>query len=116
MLVRSDLNMSSGKISSQASHAALGTFLQCKDQEILQEYHKDFPHSPGTKICLSVSNLGQLHRAEFEAKEAGLSTFIVVDSGCPDFFGGQPIVTALGIGPARKDQIQHITKRLQLLK
>jgi len=114
--VRSDLGMSPGKIASQSGHAYLGAFVNCKDQATLNEYHKDFPHSPGTKICLSVPNLAQLFRAENEAKAAGLATFIVVDSGCPDFFGGQPIVTALGIGPARKEQIQHITKRFNLVK
>jgi PTH2 family peptidyl-tRNA hydrolase len=108
--------MSPGKIASQSGHAYLGSFCQCKDQTILDEYHKDFPHSPGTKICLVVPNLAQLYRAANEAKEAGLPTFVVIDSGCPDFFGGQPIVTALGIGPARKEQIQHITKRFNLVK
>jgi peptidyl-tRNA hydrolase len=39
----------------------------------------------------------------------------VVDSGCPDFFGGEPTVTALGIGPATKEQVQHITGRFCLL-
>jgi peptidyl-tRNA hydrolase len=45
----------------------------------------------------------------------GLSIFRVVDSGCENFFGGQPIITALGIGPATREEIQHITKKLKLL-
>ena len=107
--------MESGKIASQAGHAFLGAFLKCKDRDVINEYHKDFPKSPGTKICLKVSNLIELHRIENEARQIGLSTFIVVDSGCPNFFNGQPTVTALGIGPATKEQIQYLTNELKLL-
>lgn len=101
-------------MASQISHATLGTFLQASSQ-IQQEYHKDFPRSPGTKICISCKNLPQLLRAEAEAIEAGLPVFKVIDSGCSNFFDGHPIVTALGIGPCTKDKIKHITKKFQLL-
>lgn len=114
-LIRTDLGMSPGKMASQAGHAFLGAFVQCNDKNVLSEYHKELPHSPGTKVCLQVPNLPQLFRAETEAREAGLPVFKVIDSGCPNFFGGQPIVTALGIGPCTKDQVKHITKRFQLL-
>jgi len=107
--------MEPGKIASQAGHAFLGAFVKCKNEKVISEYHKDFPKSPGTKICLKVPNLPELYRIENEARRAGLSTFVVVDSGCPNFFGGQPTVTALGIGPATKEQIQHITSKLKLL-
>ena len=107
--------MEPGKIASQAGHAFLGAFLQCKDQTAISEYHKEFPKSPGTKVCLKVPSLPELHRIACEAKAAGLSTYVVVDSGCPNFFDGQPTVTALGIGPATKEQIQHITNKLKLL-
>lgn len=34
----------------------------------------------------------------------------------PPFFDGSPIVTALGIGPATREQIKKITKKFQLVK
>lgn len=114
-LVRTDLGMGIGKIASQAGHSFLGSFLQCKDSNIIKAYHSEFPESTGTKICLQVSNLDQLLRAESQAQEAGLSFFRVVDSGCKNFFNGEPTITALGIGPATKDQINHITRRLKLM-
>jgi peptidyl-tRNA hydrolase len=107
--------MSEGKIASQAGHAFLGAFINCKNQNILNEYHKEFPEHPGTKICLKIPNLAQLFRAELEAKQSGLSTFRVTDSGCSNFYGGQPTITALGIGPATKSQISHITNGYKLL-
>jgi peptidyl-tRNA hydrolase, PTH2 family len=110
-----DLDMGPGKIASQAGHAYLGAFLRCEDPAIQAEYHKEFPQSPGTKVCLKARSLDQLLRAEQAALEAGLPVFRVVDSGCPNFFNGEPTITALGIGPATRDQVHHITKKFQLL-
>lgn len=106
--------MNSGKIASQAGHAYIGAFTKCKDQNIINEYHKDLPGSPGTKICLQ-GTLAQIYRAQYEAEQAEIPNFLVIDSGCENFYGGQPIVTALGLGPANKEQIQHITKYFKLL-
>lgn len=107
--------MTCGKIASQAGHAFLGAFLQCRDAARLADYHREFPQSPGTKVCLQARNLDQLLRAEQAARDAGLSIFRVVESGCENFFGGQSVITALGIGPATREEIQHITKKLKLL-
>ena len=106
--------MTPGKTSAQAGHAYLGSFLRSSPQT-QSEYHKEFPEHPGTKICLKCDNIGQLLLAENAAKEAGIPYFKVTDSGCENFYGGKPIVTALGLGPATKAQIKHITRRFQLL-
>jgi peptidyl-tRNA hydrolase len=107
--------MSPGKIVAQAGHAYLGAFLRCKDAAIIAAYHKDFPHSPGTKVCLKARHIEHLLIAEGAARHAGLPVFRVVDSGCEDFYGGEPIITALGIGPATKEQVHRITRKFQLL-
>ncbi len=107
--------MAPGKCASQAGHAYLGAFLSCSDPAAIAAYQSEFPASPGTKVCLKGKNLEQLLRAEEEARSAGLPVYRVIDSGCPDFFGGEPIVTALGIGPATKAQIGRIARRFQLL-
>jgi len=108
--------MDHGKQIAQTGHAYIGVYINpLQDPNILAEYHKDYPSHPGTKICLSCDNLPALLRAEAEAQEAGVPTFKVVDSGCASFFGGRPVITALGIGPCTKDQIKHITKRFKLL-
>lgn len=106
--------MDTGKIASQAGHAYLGAFIN-SSPETQKAYHSEFPVSPGTKVCLRVDNLDQLLIAEEKAKEAGLSFFRVVDSGCQNFFNGEPTITALGIGPAKKREIYHITKKFKLL-
>lgn len=113
-LVREDLGMTEGKKISQAGHAYLGAFLQAIP-DIQKEYHSEFPEHPGTKVCLACKNLAYLLRAEKEAEAAGIPVYLVTDSGCENFFGGKPTITALGIGPATKAQIKHITKRFQLM-
>ena len=116
--MREDLGMSPGKTASQAGHAYVGAAFEAQRllPEVLAEYHSEMPASPGTKVCLSAPNLEKLLRARDMAAEAGIPHFLVVDSGCPNFFNGEPTVTALGLGPAKKHQIKHITKRFQLVK
>jgi len=107
--------MSPGKIVAQAGHAFLGTFLQCRDTALIEAYHRDFPASPGTKICLRVPNLDQLLDAERQALSAGIAIFRVVDSGCLNFFGGRPIITALGLGPVTELKSRPILGKFRLL-
>jgi len=106
--------MTPGKIASQAGHAYLGAFLRCQEQnpQLLAEYLKDFP---GTKVCLNGKNLDALLRAQAEAEASGIPCSLITDAGCSNFFNGQPIITAIGLGPANESQIKHITRRFQLL-
>ncbi len=106
--------MDTGKIASQAGHAYIGAFLRA-DADTQKEYHKEFPEHPGTKVCLGAKNLHALLRAEEAARLAGIPYFRVTDTGCKNFFNGEPTITALGLGPATKAQIKHITKKFELL-
>ena len=112
-VVRNEIGMSPGKCASQAGHAYLGVFLEAQksNPDLAAAYASD---PPGTKICLQ-TRLNKLLRAKAEAELAGLPTFLVVDSGCPDFFEGRPTVTALGIGPASKSQLPNFIQKLNLL-
>ena len=69
----------------------------------------------GTKVCLVAKNLLQIYKTQALAEQAGIPTYLVIDSGCPDFFEGKPTVTALGVGPVRRDQAPFLRK-LQTLK
>ena len=106
--------MSPGKIASQAGHAYLGAFLKCQElnPQLLAEYLKDFP---GTKVCLASKSHDALLRAQAEAAASGIPCSLITDSGCSNFFNGQPIITAIGLGPANESQIKYITRRFQLL-
>jgi peptidyl-tRNA hydrolase len=105
--------MSPGKIASQCGHAYLGAF-EVASSERKTAYHADFPSSPGTKVCLSAS-LDEILTAKSKLDLAGIPAYLVIDSGCPNFFDGQPTVTALGVGPAKKHEVKKILGRFKLL-
>jgi PTH2 family peptidyl-tRNA hydrolase len=115
-IIRGDLDMPPGKAAAQCGHAFLDTFLKAHAEtpshatEYLGDRH-------GTKCVLKAKNLNQLLRAKEEAERAGLPCALITDSGhiLPPHFDGNPIITALGIGPARRSDIHHITKRFSSL-
>ena len=104
--------MESGKQAAQCGHAYLGAFFQSQvlRPALAAAYASE---SPGTKVCLR-GTLNEIDRTQKLLQETGIPYYLVVDSGCPNFFNGQPTITALGFGPATKDEVQKITKRLQL--
>ena len=105
--------MTPGKMASQAGHAYLGVFLDAQRSNSVQaaEYASE---SPGTKVCLQGS-LPQIAHALSQAKALGVPFFVVIDSGCQNFFEGAPTLTAFGFGPATDEQVKPITKKLKLL-
>lgn len=116
-IFRADLEMSPGKMSAQAGHA----FAICYENAIFQrpDITSQYKGSGnGTKICMSAKNLGQLIRAYRECLAANIPCELIIDRGhiLPPYFNGDPIITCLGIGPAYKEEIAHITKRYTLIK
>jgi PTH2 family peptidyl-tRNA hydrolase len=116
-IIRADLDMTAGKMASQAGHAFLDTFQLCQDidPERAKEYGED---GHGTKIALYAKNESQILQLYELVKASGIPCALIIDSGhiMPPYFDGNPITTALGIGPARRSEIHHLTKKLQLIK
>lgn len=67
-----------------------------------------------TKICVYVDSEEELLELHEKAKGAKLPNALIKDSGATEF-GGVPTYTALAIGPAAPDKIDHITGKLPLL-
>lgn len=130
ILIRKDLQMPAGKLGAQVAHASLACILKmgqwnqvrnCADEPIeeftiaMAEGHpvhdwmtKSFP-----KITLEVKNEAQLKRYYDEAVAAGLPASWIVDAG-RTVFNGVPTPTCVGIGPASREAIDAITKRLRV--
>jgi peptidyl-tRNA hydrolase len=111
--------MKPGKLASQACHAAKNCVLLAsrRDPELLRVYQG--PDFIGTQIILKAKNQGQLERAHEAALEAGLITSLIIDKThvIPGTeFDGNPIVTALGIGPCTQAQAHAITKRFSAVE
>ncbi len=108
--------MNIGKTCSQAGHAYLNAYLKCLkiNPEIAEQYQRD---GIGTKVCLKAS-LNKIQTAYEIAIKEGLPCDLIIDSGhvMLPYFNGEPIVTALGVGPILRKDIQHITKRFQVVK
>ncbi len=107
--------MPPGKLASQAGHAYLNSFIAASraNPEIEDLYQ---PDGLGTKVCLKAKNQEQILKAYERAKEAGIPCSLIIDQHhiMPPHFTGDPIITALGIGPIRKADIHDITKRFSL--
>lgn len=116
-IIREDLHMSPGKMAAQTGHAFLDTFDLCRKEypDRAAEYH-DGCH--GTKVVLGARDETQLRELYELVKSEGLPCSLIIDSGhvLPPHFDGSPIVTAVGIGPARREEIHRFTKRLQVVR
>lgn len=108
--------MPPGKLASQAGHAFLEAFLTAQKASPASAalYAAD---PPGTKVVLRAKNLFELERARLECERLGIPHALITDSGhvLPPHFTGAPIVTALGFGPATREEVGRLTRRLALV-
>jgi peptidyl-tRNA hydrolase len=116
-LIRADLDMPPGKLSAQAGHAYTDSLFVCLDQNPARATAYRLDGVGGSKVTIKAKNLSQLERARSQCAEAGLPHALITDSQhiLPPHFDGQPIVTALGIGPCTKEECRHITKKFQVV-
>ncbi|MBN1455645.1 MAG: peptidyl-tRNA hydrolase [Methanomicrobia archaeon] len=108
IVLRADLKLSKGKAAVQAAHAAILSYERAPlhDRRIWKEQGQK-------KVALKVPSLPALYRVRDDAERAGLPCAIVEDAGLTEIPPGT--VTALGIGPARADELDTLTQRLALL-
>lgn len=71
----------------------------------------------GSKVTMTAKNVKHLLRAYHEALAAGIPAVVIVDQNhiFPPSFNGDPVITAIGIGPCTQAQSRPITKRFQCL-
>ena len=116
-IYRADLEMPAGKLAAQCGHAFHLALEQAEEQSpgIGSSYKGS---GNGTKICMYAQSLRQLLRAYHEARAAGLPCALVIDRGhvMSPHFDGQPVITAVGIGPVFRDQAEPITRRYSLAR
>jgi len=116
LLVRDDLNMTKGKVTSQCCHATLGAYrsvVQSNNEQQL-EWLKQWESIQETKVGLRVKDAYELEELIQKASDLGLNTFQVVDKGRTTQVDSGS-VTAAAIGPAPSSLIDQITKSLKLI-
>lgn len=133
ILVRKDIEMSPGKLAAQVAHASvsclfnIGKWEQSMwpnptdvkysitlDSNDIGQAIRQWMTTTQPKIVLEVKDLDELDKFYKLATDAGLLTSYIVDSGRTEFCS--PTATCVGIGPAPREAIDAITKRLRLYK
>ncbi|MBN1762794.1 MAG: peptidyl-tRNA hydrolase [Methanomicrobia archaeon] len=107
IVLREDLKLSKGKAAVQAAHAAILSYERAPLPD-----RRNWKNQGQKKVALKVSSLAKLYGVRDDVERLGLPCAIVEDAGLTEIPPGT--VTALGIGPARADEIDKVTKDLEL--
>ena len=111
ILLRKDLNLSKGKAVAQGAHASIGAFIKAdRDQESCSQ---DWLQEGMKKVVLEVADEKELIEYFQAAKDLGLPASLITDAGHTEIPAGTK--TAVGIGPARNEDIDKVTGELKLL-
>jgi len=121
IVMRKDLNMRKGKMIAQGAHASMcfmskrnrAAFGTGKEPKFSAE-EKEWMEGSFAKVCLYVDTEEELLQIFNRAREAGLTSELITDSGLTEFHG-QPTNTCIAIGPHRSDKIDPLTGDLKLL-
>ena len=108
ILVREDLKLPKGKLSSQVAHASVDATLK-SDKKIVELWKKE----GGKKIVLKVKDEKELFKYKQMAEDNGLKTALIQDAGHTVVEPGT--ITCLGIGPDEEERIDKVTGKLKIM-
>ena len=108
IVIRLDLHLSKGKLAAQAAHAAVSACEKAKPS-----IRSAWKAEGQKKVVLAVDDLNELFELEAEAKRFGLPNAMIEDAGLTEVPPGT--ITALGIGPAKNEELDKLTGNLKLL-
>lgn len=108
LIIRNDVKMSCGKRCAQAAHASIGAF-ENADKTI----RKSWQSEGQKKVVLKANDERTLFELKVIAERSGISTSLIQDAGMTEIPPGT--ITALGLGPAKSEDLDKITGNLSLL-
>jgi len=109
ILLRKDLEMSTGKKCVQSCHASLGAYKKASKSVI-----KKWNSEGQKKVVLEVNSKGEMLELYKKVKKEKMPCFLVEDAGLTELKPGT--ITALGIGPENEKKVDKITGDLKLFK
>jgi len=122
IVVRKDLNMRKGKLAAQVAHASMATLTQYIEIEqntigyvfFPPKHMVDWLNGDFTKIVVGCDSEIELLYIYRKAKDAGIITSLITDSGRTEFHNISTLTTA-AIGPDEDEKVDEITGHLKLL-
>ncbi|MDP3563490.1 MAG: peptidyl-tRNA hydrolase Pth2 [Methanoregula sp.] len=108
LIIRNDVKMSCGKRCAQAAHASIGAYNNAD-----KTLSKAWVSEGQKKVVLKANDERTLHELRVIAERAGISHSLIQDAGMTEIPPGT--ITALGLGPARSEDLDKITGNLTLL-
>ena len=108
LVIRNDIKMSCGKRCAQAAHASIGAYNNAD-----KHLRKAWLSEGQKKVVLKVNDERTLYEIKVFAERAGISSSLIQDAGMTEIPPGT--ITALGLGPAKSEDLDKITGTLSLL-
>ena len=109
--VRTDLDMSKGKIAVQVAHGAVSSAEQTR--VLKQDVWKAWFREGQKKVAVKVGSEEELLELRRNAISHSLPNALIRDAGMTELPPGT--ITVLGIGPAKAEIIDEVTGELKLL-
>jgi len=108
LIIRNDVKMSCGKRCAQSAHASIGAYNNAD-----KSLQKAWISEGQKKVVLKANDERTLHELKVIAGQNGISSSLVQDAGMTEIPPGT--ITALGLGPAKTEDLDKITGTLTLL-
>lgn len=115
LVIRTDINMSRGKIAAQACHASISFITtRMRNNGVLTTEQKAWIDGSFAKVCLRVESEKELLDIKAAADQFQIECHLITDAGKTEFHG-VPTRTCLALGPDKAEKIDKITGHLKLL-
>jgi len=111
IVMRTDLNMSMGKMIAQACHAAVGCSEEAKRTQT--KHWRRWRDEGAKKVALQADSFEELEELAKKAESLDITYVLIQDAGHTEVAPGT--TTCLGVGPHQEQFIDKVTGNLPLL-